>query len=329
MKIHQSEAKCWNRCKQQYHYRYDQKIQRKKRPRPLIRGTVIHEMIEEHIEGRDPWKPWRAMKKKYSKLFKEEQEEYGDLPKQLELLMSSYFEWYKQDPLKPIKINGRRSEHAFSVPLMDGIKLEGIIDTIGKSKDGVRWLVDHKTHKQIPEGDIVYSDIQTAVYLWACWKSKIKIDGIAWNYIKAKTPVIPEVLKSGKGLSKRQNMDTTWRIYKQAILDNGFKVKDYKDMKEILEGNEVKFFRRIYIPADEVLVDNILENFRRIAVEIRDRGPKSITRNIEKHCSWCEYKSLCQAELKGKDVKRVRRMEYEKAEKRPKRKRLPVDYEED
>jgi hypothetical protein len=65
-------------------------------------------MLEDHIEGKDPWKSFKKAVKKHGKMFKEEIEEFGDLPHQIEVLMQGYFNYYKPDPLKYIKHKGKK-----------------------------------------------------------------------------------------------------------------------------------------------------------------------------------------------------------------------------
>lgn len=307
--VHQSTIKSYRHCRQQYHYRYMEKIERRRRPNPLIRGTIIHKMVELGSTGKDPFLALKAAAKQYDKLFREEKEEYGDLIGDIGRLMTGYFDWYAIDPVKPILLKGIPAvELNFSVELCKGVQLEGKIDRVGTTRDKLRWLEDTKSHKTLPEGDINYSDIQTVLYTWAFEKQwDVKIDGILWNYIRYKAPTIPELLKSGE--LSHANIDTLWPVYADAIKRHKLDPKDYQDMKKKLEGKESSFFIRARLPVNKKLHEAIRAEAIITAKEMQEeRDPY---RNIGRHCSWCEYAPLCQAELRGLDASIIRKKSYQ------------------
>ncbi len=308
---HQSEIKCYRNCRQQHFYRYHEKIEKKKRPRPLLRGTIVHSMIEAHIEGNDPWKEWKKAKKKWSKLFIEEQEEYGDLPDEIRVIMEGFFKFYRKDPIKFIRLkqSKKKTEHHFIVPLTKEINLNFKVDALGRSKDKLRWIIDHKSYRSIPEGEAPYTDLQTMIYTWGLRKLGIKVDGVMWNFIRWKKPTRPGLLSEGDKLSQAKNIDTTWDVYLDTIREHGFKPKDYSKMKDILTNAETKFYKRLYLPINETLLDHLVSEAITTAEEIRDARPP--VRSMERHCDWCEYKGLCQAELRGLDAKWIRSNEYQ------------------
>lgn len=307
--VHQSSIKCYRTCRQMYHYRYHESLQRKRRPNPLVRGTIVHRMVELAQHSQDPFIALKEAEKKYGRLFAEEKEEYGDLIGDIRRLMSGYFTWYEHDPLKPIKVKGKLAvELPFLVPLAPGIVLGGKIDRVAASRDKRRWLEDTKSHKTLPEGDMNYSDIQTALYQWALEKAHgIAIDGIAWNYIRYKPPAIPEKLASGE--LTRRNIDTTWSVYLAEIKHQKLDPSDYEDMRDKLKGKEGTFFVRSYLPTNPKIIANIVEEATITAVEMKQG--LSPVRTIGRHCDWCEYRGLCQAELRGLDAAAVRRLDYE------------------
>lgn len=312
--VHQSELKTRRRCKKQWSFAYKEKIEKKKKPRPLLRGTVIHQMIENQIEGLDVWAPLEAMRKEYKKLFIEEQEEYGDLPQQMQMLMEGYFRWFENDKIRWIKYKGKKAEHDFSVPLDDHVTLDGRVDALARTKDKLKWMTDHKSYKTLPTGDAAYVDLQTNIYIRALDIEGYHIDGILWNYIRVKTPAIPDVLRSGE-LSRRQNIDTTWTVYRQAIKDAGLKISDYKDMRKLLADKEDDFYVRHWLPRNDNLIDNLVKDALQTSYEIQER-PDDDSRTIDRHCDWCQYYSLCRAELLNLDTEWTRKNGYQKKKKR-------------
>lgn len=319
--VHQSHIKTWRRCKRQYWYGYLLNLERRRRSYPLMRGTAVHDMIERHAKGHDPWPALDELRKKYAKLWEEEREYYGDPVAEITSIMRGYFSWYKKDPLTPIPLTpgGDLAEHEFEVRLTPSILMRGKIDMLARDGMKRQWLVDHKTHKQLPTGDIKYSDIQSAIYVWAAREinPKLKIDGVAWNYIRWKAPSVPLMLTGRKtgGKMSRKACDTTWAVYRQALLDNGLDPADYADMEEKLDGREADFFVRQYLPVNETILENLLEESRTTAREMKRKAGHDRTRTIDKHCQWCEYYNLCQAELKGLDADFIRKHDFQEKKK--------------
>lgn len=316
--VSQSKIKTWRRCRRQYYYKYVEKIARKLKNANLLRGSIIHDMLEAHIDGKKPWKIYDQWLKKQKKLFKEEVEEYGDLPLMVKLLMENYFRFYKKDPLKYLKFQGKRSEFEFNIDLCPGINIQGKLDTVAQNKSDDRlWLTEHKTHKQIPISEFKFTDIQSGIYTTIMPRIDMpEPDGVAWNYIRAKCPAVPDLLKSEEGLSKRANIDTMWPVYEAEIKAHGFKMKDYKDMKENLQGKENDFFSRIYLPISKHFQKELLRDTISTAKEMKAKGGKRKERCIDKHCEWCDFKDLCRAELLGLDAKHIRKHNFVAREKR-------------
>ena len=309
--VSHSKLKTWRTCHRKAYYKYILKLMRKRKARPLLRGSIIHDMIEDKVEKRDPWLSFEAWKKKHGKMFKEQIEEYGDVEREVQLLMEGYFRHYKRDPITPIRKDGRRCEYPFEVDLCKGITIKGRMDGAGRTKDKRNLLIERKSHKQIPHNEMKFTDIQSGVY------GKImpmigfpKPDGVLWDYVRAKCPSTPKLLKSGE--LSRASIDTMWPVYEQAIKDNGLKVKDYADMEEALEGKEDDFYSRVLLPINQTYLDNLWEETIITAKEMKRRLGKDNTRCVDKHCSWCEFQPVCQAEMLGLDASFILKAEYTK-----------------
>lgn len=310
--VHQSEIKAFRHCRQLHDYRYVQNLQRRKRPQPLIRGTIIHRMVEYFQHGKDPFLALKEAELEFGKLFREEREEYGDLIGDIRRLMTGYFEWYKRDPVLPIKIKGKLAvEIGFKVELIKGVLYYGgKIDAVAQTRDKRKWIKDTKSHKTLPEGDVNVADLQTILYAWALEKAHgIVVDGIAWDYVRYKAPTIPELLKSGE--LSRSKIDTLWPVYLDEIKRHKLDPRDYKEMEKKLEGKEASFYVRAYLPyrRDSALVKTVLKEAERTSLEILEG--KAPVRNLGRHCGWCEMKALCHAELRGLDASFIRKKEYQ------------------
>lgn len=317
LEVHQSSLKTWRHCHKAYDYKYIQKLTKRHTPNALIRGTIVHAMIEAKAKGEDPWEKFDEYMEENNQVFREEEEYFG-IEEMISDIMEGYFSYYKDDDLTPVVIKEKgkepkHAEHSFSVPLIEeeGIYFGGTIDMIVKDGKGRVWLMDHKTHKSLPQGDISYLNIQSNLYAWAMNQLSHlpNPDGMVWNYIRWKQPSKPQLLKNGS-LSKSTKIDTTWSIYKKAIREAGLDIKDYADMEEALKNKEEDFYVRHYLPFNKHVQNSILEDTKTTALEIKKNAGKLKDRNITRDCTWCEFYPLCQAELKGLDTSTILKFDF-------------------
>jgi len=276
-------------------------IMKKKKSTPLVRGTIIHEMLEANIDtgAAAARKVLKAHKKKIGKIM-EGDDFYGVLD-EIEILMDGYFDYYKPDPLKYIKHQGKKSEFEFEIKLAPGIMLKGKVDSAARSQDKLVWLVEHKSHKQIPISEFKFTDAQSGLYTLAMPEVGLpKPDGVCWDYIKTNSPKKPEVLKSGE-LSKKKSINTTWPVYLSAIEEEDLDPSDYEDVREHLDGKEADFYIRVFLPISETFINNLKDEAIMTAREMEKRAGVDRTRSLGQHCSWCDMRDLCQASLLGLD----------------------------
>jgi hypothetical protein len=308
-KVSHSKVKTWRRCHKAYDYKYNQKLEPKRKQRPLVFGSVIHEMIEANANGDNPSIVLKKYRAETKKMFSAEVDDYLQIIKDAEALMEHYFSYYAKDNMKFIAIKGKLAEHEFEVPITKGIILKGKIDAFMRSKDKRVWLTEHKSHKEIPSEDIRWRDIQTATYYEVTGALGIKqVDGILWDYVRSKPPSVPELLKNG-GLSKAK-IDTLPSVYMDAIKEHKLNPKDYKEILDNLRGREENYFKRVFMPISSDLTALLMKETIQTAQEMQDRGKSDCTRNISRDCSWCSYEGLCRAELMGLDADFIRSKEF-------------------
>lgn len=311
LEVSNSRLRLWRKCRYAHYLRYVEKLEKKAPAVQLVRGKVIHSMIEARI-NKQSWAPiMKEFRKEYNKLFKEEKDEYGDLPGEVERLMNGYIKAYEDEDLTYIKKGGKRAEFEFSVPLFQDINLIGLIDTIPRdSKDRV-WIMEHKTHKVMPSESARFTDIQTVIYTWVAPQMGFpKPTGVLWDYLRTKAPTIPKLLANGKGLSQAKDIDTTYDVYMDEIIKHGFDPADYAETLERLNRRSEAFYKRVYMPAPNTILKPLIQDVADTAREIQMLGEYSKTRNITKDCSWCSYYAICQAELRGLDSEFIRKAEY-------------------
>src|SRR4051812_41513611 len=86
--INQSRVKSWRTCKRQHHYKYEERLVRKKIKRPFLFGNIVHSMLEAHANSRDPFRVLTKIERENRKLFAAEKELYGDIVQDVEYIMT-------------------------------------------------------------------------------------------------------------------------------------------------------------------------------------------------------------------------------------------------
>jgi hypothetical protein len=276
--------------------------------KPLLTGTILHEMLDAYATGGDPWKIFKKHERIVKKFIQEDPETYEGLMDKIRVVFSNYIEYYEDDGLR-----FEASELEIVVDLGESLELVVHIDKVVSDKEKRLWIMDHKGHKSIPSADDRMSDIQLIFYPWA-WNKKYpkrQATGIIWDYLRTKAPVVPELLKNGE-LSQRKNMDTTYDTYKKAIKDNKLDVTNYAGFLEYLKGQANSFYERVFLPVAndhqlKVVIDDLMSTGR----EIRDHGTTLKDRNLNTWtCRGCSFKDLCLAELKGLDSSFIRKSKF-------------------
>src|SRR5262249_9494808 len=127
------------------------------------------------------------------------------------------------------------SEEFVTTPLAGDIIFQGHIDK-RVFKDGRMWVMDHKTHKNIPTEGQRVKDYEILMYVWD-WNKEHKgeqIDGVIWDYIRTKPPTIPDLLQKG-GLSQAKNIDTDVYTYTKELARHKLDPKPYRQFLADLE----------------------------------------------------------------------------------------------
>ena len=312
-----SELKTVRRCKRAHRYRYHDRLRRRRPNRPALIGTILHEMLDARVKRQlgnketGPKAIFKKYKKFWEKLFTGEKEEFGDVPAVVQAVYDGYLRRWRRDGMIYIA-----SEVQIEVQLTKKIVFQGIIDKVLEDADGRRFLMDHKFHKVIPGPDHRFSDIQTVLYFWAWNETHSKaeqVDGIIWDYGRMKAPAIPEVLKNGE-LTRRANIDTDQFTYRAAIEEHGLSHKPYREILKSLEGKERTFFERVTLPAPpRVVVREVVQDAKDSAIEAKRALRTGVAPRSQSgfNCNGCEFRTLCEAELRGFDTKSLRKREYE------------------
>lgn len=323
--VSQSRIKKWRRCKKAHDYRYNQRLEKRRRQVRLFKGDLIHQMLNTQTmlqlfpsAPRDtPEDILRKAAKKYRILLKEEREMYGDIIDDCRRIFEAYNRRYTEDRLTAVS-----SEEWVSALLATDIQFMGYIDNRVKDKEGRLWIKDYKTCTNIPSEEARFADIQLVLYAWAWNRQHEKypekhVSGVIWDYIRTKPPTIPELLKNGQ-LTQRKDIDTDYFTYMKAIKDNDLNPKDYREILDMLKEKKSTNFQRVKYPLPpKAAMDQILEDFRASCIEIEVLGKTVATRSMAYDCQSCEYFELCQAELRGLDANFIKKTSYEVKEDNP------------
>jgi len=301
--ISQSKVKAWRQCRRMYWWKFVKMLQKKKRKRPFMFGGMMHEIAEAQFEGKNWEKLLDKIELDNRKLFKREIEMYGNIIEDMRDIMRDYFEYWEDHPnaVKPISHAGRNSEHEFRIELAPGLWFTGKIDAVVKARK-MRWVMEHKTFSRLPSEGDRWRSVQAAVYFRALEEMGFKpIDGVLWDYVSSKPCNVPgELTPTGKISQAR--LDSLPSRIKRWLKEEDLKKKDYTKLLTDAQNNRPNRFIRLFSPVKRGVVNMIWEDFVDDAKEIQDMHGKKKAQNIGRHCDWCDYNSLCKAELLGDDV---------------------------
>lgn len=298
-----SMIKTFRRCPKQAQYKYYDRLKPKELQGHLHRGKWVHKLLELFHNGED----WRAEHErwshKFNRLFDEEKDKWGDLPNDILRVMLSYIWHYKQDEWEVLDV-----EFVVETPFPDGTIYRGKVDALVRNQFGL-WLVDHKTHKTLPDHQFRLLDAQSALYLWAALREKYGVEGFIWNYIRWKPPTIPQLLKNGERLSKR-SIETDYPTMARAIKRYGLDPTPYKERLRYLRSLQYApgqpqlspFFRRDVLEKERGMLKQVATeaNVTSKRMHAYDFSSPGVERVPDRSCGFsCSYETLCSLELMG------------------------------
>ena len=318
--ISQSMIKAFKQCPREFYYKQILRLQPKVHSVPLTRGKWMHALLEayykeladsgDHTAGESKasleHKRWT---KSFSTLFDEEKEKLGDLPRECWLLWQSYMWHWAEDRSWTI----HEVERTLEAELPNGMTFKGRVDMIVEDEYGL-WIVDHKTHKRMPDWTYRLLDEQSPLYIWAARENGIPVQGFIWNYLLTAAPSIPKVLVNGSAFYKRLG-DTTYPVFARAVkraqlehpetfLKDASKRREVASLLRVLKaqkGRDSDFFRRDRLEKSDELLERVVATTMRTgeAIEAYDWSqPDLVERNVNACKGFmCSYKDLSQVDL--------------------------------
>lgn len=318
-----SEVSSFRRCQKQWSYRYRDGFKRKLKGIRLFKGEILHEMLNAYVAaklvkgfiGDDPWDVLATYAEKYKSYFEEERERFGDVIGDCGAVFEGYLRKYRHDPLKYEK---SEVPVYFDIPGLKNVRFAGFIDKLAVDQQERRWIIDHKFNANIPTAEDRFSELQLLLYVWGLSHSnpEIHIDGVLWDYSRSKAPTKPELLKSG-ALTQRKNLDCDSHTYMRTIAENNLDPNDYVEMLKHLQGKEDTFYERVFLPKPtDAMVKEVVDDFLETAKEIQGKRKKArCSRNMSSfNCNGCEFRPLCEAEVRGHDTDFIIKADYTQRE---------------
>lgn len=308
IKVSQSKVNTWRKCQYAYQLQYEENLAKKAAPRPLKFGSIVHKMVEAESHGDDAFKVLDKIAADNKQLFLEEREMYGNIVKDLRYIMQAYFRYWHNSPLMYLPRGKQFAEHPFEIKLDKDILCKGTIDAVVRAKK-MNWLAEHKTHKNFPNTDHRWRNLQSSVYIrimemMGWWR----VEGTLWDYVRSKPPTRPQVLKSGE-ISSR-SIESLPQVIIDTCKEHG--VKPPPELIDQQTRNMSSWFERIYTPIKKNVVDEVFADFLETARQIvHTRKPsRGRPKSIGRHCDWCQFEDICRAELQGSDAGFIKEHHY-------------------
>lgn len=323
IKVSHTKIQTWRRCRRAYHYQYNERIRKKSKGRPLTFGIIVHEMIEAYAYGKSPWKVLTHYSAVQGKLFREEIEEYGNIIEDIEWIMTEYFNKYQDDSLQYVTVKKKKAEIDFEVEIADDVIFNGIIDgVVTNADDGTTWIMEHKSVSTMPDERTEWKNNQAFIYDTVLERMNAPvIDGIVFDYILSKPPTYPSFTQTGK-IARIDSIATLPQTFKDFLYVNNLDETEYREVLQRLNKKTNDYFQRKYVPIKKHIRDIVITDMVTTAREIAERGKIDSTMNIDKHCTWCNYRLICTARMSGGDEDFVRERYYAKEEKSDKKKTI-------
>lgn len=325
--VTQSMLKTFRMCPREAMYKYHERLAPKVASQALTRGKWVHSLLEAKYKGGDWEREHRKWSGRFAKLFDEEKEKLGPLPTEIDRLFRSYLWHYQNDQDWEIV----EVEMTIEAVLPNGMLFRGRVDLLVRDQYGKLWIVDHKTHKRIPEWQFRMLDEQSPLYVWAAGEMGYEVEGFIWNYLSTAGIAEPRVLQSGKRFYKKLG-DTDYPTYaravKRAMADYPQFLSDDQDRQEVREMLKMlkaqryvtgmvqtsPHFQRDMIIRTDDQIERVLKTTVRTAERMHSydfTDPDCVERNVNACKGFmCSFRSLSLADLVNGDSKMIKKREY-------------------
>lgn len=199
------------------------------------------------------------------------------------------------------------------------IDLAGQGDMVIQDREGDYWVWENKTTAQIRDMSRLILEEQPGVY-HAAMEAKlgVKISGVRFNFLRKKLPAIPEELKTG-GLTKRQNIDTTYETYMTALRAKNLDPRNYQEVLDRLQDKGNTFFHREDVVRSNSELRILIDRLKRVAEDMVDPDLRIYPSPDMFKCPMCPMQGPCIALADGSDWRYILDSQYRKRKPRSER----------
>lgn len=333
--IHVTDKQTFKTCRQKW--QFSSNLQRNLEPKlayePFWIGTAFHEALGHYYDpdsqrdmdnaiviARQHVQAWYTRLEEVSDA---DTETYDKWMLTLPAMLRNYAE-FAEDPANDDRDNFdvMWTEREFHIPipgLGEEVTYSFRTDGLVMDRQGNLWILEHKTAASFPGNtDYLMMDDQVGSYLWALEEVfDLEIEGVIYNWVKKKVPVIPEVLKNGK-FSKNKAQDTTYDIalnaYRTAGLTDAQIQAEYGEFLTHLQIKENNFVRRERVRRNRHEIQVLGQSLQH---EISDMiSDPAIYRSPSKFaCNGCPFFTPCLVRWEGGDYEAILSESFKQREK--------------
>ena len=238
--------------------------------------------------------------------------EWGENPYENEQFQSFYV---KRDLVEQLDV----SEYGIvkTIPPLYVGRLDGLVLD---ENEQIR-VIDHKFMAQLVDPETLVLDAQTARYVWAAnmaiengWWPEVPqgttVRGALYNVVRKKVPKLPVILEKTGRTSKNKSIDTTYEIFRAALIERGEDPKDFTEVLWHLRDKGNNFFQLEKINRSDRELELVgakltyeYEDLARVASLTKDLNHPALYPTATRDCSWsCPFKSVCYAANAGMDT---------------------------
>lgn len=303
-----SRLQMWKNCHYDHYQKYVNRLVPKGKSNALVRGSMIHELLESYYNYENWKKKWKILADEfYESNIREEIDYYGDIPKMSYDLVESYINFWEEDDESQETL---ANEVRFELHLFDNIYIEGYIDRILFDRDGNIFIKDYKTFSRMPDMASLKYNFQSAIYIFALQQYGYPVSGMVWDIIRAKQPTYPK-LTAGGAISKAK-IETTPEVMYRGMIELGATEEEARKLADEVDPND--FFRRYMVRINQNTVDFLWKDVVDTAHQIIDNQEVMKDMNL-KTVFKSSYYPLWEAEVAGLDTEYVKKAQFEVREK--------------
>jgi hypothetical protein len=307
MDLSVSEFLTFSKCRYLWDYKYNMRLVPNQPNKHLWLGTGIHYALAEHYRNRgvSVARAWNTYTEHFP-LSTTDILEYTDLGR---TMAEHYGVW---SPVHDQYTEVLAIEKPFHLLLDSGLRFTGVIDAIWRVPNQGVWLIEHKTHAQMPAIEELQFAPQGVAYMLAAVTDtdlkKYQAKGVMYNILRKAAPSPPVILKDGS-VSKAKNVHCSPEYYRSFVHKQGYDAAPYEDFIASMPKDDY-FWRPQIVFSKKRITGFVSQLFNMREAIAREGFYQPDPRQL---CAYCDYRSLCELRLWGAEFAPLAESEYHKA----------------